>query len=75
MTATIYTLHKHTTLDVPVERVCDSAKERCKFVFIAGYDEKGEEYFACSSGGSGSIDEVLYLLERFKFKLMSGDFK
>lgn len=63
-----------TRLDIPAERVIGAAAAAgLTNVVVLGYDEDGDEYFA-SSYASGA--EVVWLLERCKFKLMqigSGD--
>ena len=56
-----------TRLDVPVERILDGAQGLASIV-IMGYDQEGNEYFA-SSIASG--DEVLWLMERSKMKLLT----
>lgn len=60
----------NTTLDIPVEKVCDGAKAACAKVLIIGEKADGERYFACSSGDTA---EVLLMIERFKLKLLSGE--
>jgi hypothetical protein len=64
-------LHKYTKLDIPVNNVLNSAVDKLDFVFLAGIDHDGVPYFACSGN---NIDDTLWLLEKFKFKLMNGDF-
>ena len=56
-----------TKLDVPVERILDGAQGLASIV-VMGYDQDGNEYFA-SSIASG--DEVLWLMERSKMKLLT----
>jgi hypothetical protein len=55
-----------TKLDVPAERILDSARH-LKSVVIAGYDEEGNEWFASSLADGG---DVLWLVERFKQALL-----
>lgn len=55
-------------LNIPAERVLDSAKEvGMESVIIFGVTEDGEEYFA-SSQASGS--EALWMLERARILLL-----
>jgi hypothetical protein len=60
-----------TTVDLPVERVCESAKE-CTEVLIIGRTADGKPYYA-SSYSDGH--RHLWELERFKHKLVRGDFE
>jgi len=55
-----------TTLDIPVERVLEGAKDLTKVVLV-GYDADGEEYFASSFSDGG---EAIWLMERAKLKLL-----
>ncbi|MEE9532721.1 MAG: hypothetical protein V3W52_17215 [Syntrophobacteria bacterium] len=55
-----------TTLDLPVDLICDSAKQ-LEGIVILGYDEEGEEYFASSYGDK---KEVLWLLRRLEKQLL-----
>lgn len=55
-----------TRLDVPAERILDSARH-LKSVVVMGYDEEGSEYFASSIADGG---DVLWLVERFKRALL-----
>ena len=59
-----------TTGPISVERVCRSAEEACETVLILGYDKEGDAYFASTTGDKESL---LFLLETFKFRLMSGE--
>jgi hypothetical protein len=61
-------LHETTTLDIPPDRVLESAVGQLEGVVLLGYDKDGGEYFA-SSYGDDRI--VLWLLERLKARLMS----
>ena len=57
-----------TRLDVPVDRVCDQAKEELDGgVVIMGWGKAGELYFASSIADGG---EVLWLLEKAKKALL-----
>lgn len=57
-----------TTLDIPIERVLDGAKEaELKRVVVIGYKE-GEEFYFSSSFSSGP--EVVWLLEHAKKRLL-----
>ena len=68
-TAQVLRFHGITKLDLPVDRVIDSAMDaglRC--VVVLGYDSDGKEYFA-SSIADGA--DVLWLLERLKLRLLT----
>lgn len=57
-----------TRLDLPADRVLESAKEHCRDgVVIIGYDKDGDEYFASSIA---DYRTVLWLLERLKLRLL-----
>ncbi len=57
-----------TKLDIPVDRVLESAKKvGLESIVIIGELENGEEYFASSAAGS---PEVLWLLARAQKKLL-----
>jgi hypothetical protein len=61
-----------TTLDIPPERVLNAALEAdLSEVVIMGRDRDGNEYFASSIADGG---DVVWLAERIKLKLISGDF-
>jgi hypothetical protein len=59
-----------TTLDIPVERVMENAKDKLDGAIILGYDKEGEEYFASTFADGGT---VLWLLERMKKRLLETD--
>lgn len=52
-----------TRLDVPVPRVCDGARERCRKVLILGEDHEGQPYYAASFADG---DQALELIEAFR---------
>jgi len=61
-----------TTLDLPPERVLNGAIEAdLSEVVIIGRDQEGNEYFA-SSIADGA--DVIWLADRMKLKLLSGDY-
>jgi hypothetical protein len=60
-----------TNLDIPPDRVLDGAMTKLDSVVVLGYDKDANEYFASSSG---DMTEVLWLMERFRHKLLNGDF-
>lgn len=62
----VFILPVITSLDVPAERILDSARH-LKSVVIAGYDEEGNEWFASSLADGG---DVLWLIERVKQELL-----
>jgi len=57
-----------TKLDVPVDRVLESAKDQLDHAVILGWDKDGEMYFA-STISDGS--EVLWLMEKAKLNLLT----
>lgn len=59
-----------TTLPLPVARVLDGAKE-CRAVLVLGWDAQGAFYTAASTG---ETKELLWWVESFKHKLLSGDY-
>ena len=60
-------LNNLTRLDLPVDRVLESAKSELTGVVILGYDKEGDEYFASTYADGG---DVLWLLERCKKSLL-----
>ena len=56
-----------TKLDLPVDRVLESAKEFLDSAIIIGFDHDGELYFASTYADGG---EVLWLLEKCKKSLL-----
>lgn len=67
MTAKIFTWTGITRLDIPIDRVLESAVGQLEHVVIIGYDKDGEEYFASDYADGG---DVLWLLERCKKRLL-----
>ena len=62
-----------TKLDIPPERVLSAALEaELSEVVIMGRDQEGNEYFA-SSIADGA--DVIWLAERMKLKLISGEYE
>lgn len=58
-----------TRLDIPVQRVLESAlKEDLEEVVVIGYDKEGEFYFASNKADRSS---VLWLLEQAKKELLN----
>jgi len=55
-------------LDLPADRVLESAIEKLDKVVLIGYDKEGKEYFASSIADGG---EVLWLMERMKKALLN----
>jgi len=56
-----------TRLDVPIERICDAAKEELENCVIMGWDKDGELYFASSISDGG---DVLWIMEKAKLLLL-----
>lgn len=67
MSDKVIPLNNVTRLDIPVDRVLESAKGELKSVVILGYDKDDEEYFA-SSIADGA--DVLWLLRRCELELL-----
>jgi hypothetical protein len=62
-----------TKLDIPPERILNSAIDaKLDVAMVLGFDAEGELYAACSTGDEGTL---LRLIERFKHKLLSGDYE
>lgn len=57
-----------TKLDLPPDRILETAMGKLKGVVILGYDTEGEEYFACTYADGGTVN---WLLDRCKQKLLS----
>ena len=56
-----------TRLDLPPDRILESAMDKLESVVLLGYTKDGEEYF-CSSLADGG--DTLWLLERLKKALL-----
>jgi hypothetical protein len=56
-----------TKLDLPPDRILESAVGALDAVVVLGYDKEGKEYFASSYADGG---DVLWLMERLKKKLL-----
>ena len=56
-----------TKLDLPVDRVLESAKDKLEGVVLLGYDKEGGYYFASTYADGG---DVLWLLENCKKQLL-----
>jgi hypothetical protein len=65
--AEIINLNCVTRLDLPADRVLESAIGKLDKVIIMGYDKDAKEYFASSVADGG---EVLWLMERMKKALL-----
>jgi len=57
-----------TRLDLPADRILESAVGKLDKVVIMGYDKDGNEYFASSFADGG---DVLWLTERMKKALLN----
>lgn len=67
MTNNVVPLGNVTHLDLPPDRVLEDAVGKLEGVVIVAWDKEGEEYFASSIAAG---DEVMWLLERCKQKLL-----
>ena len=63
-------LNNITYLDIPPDRILESAIGKLEDVVIIGYDKDEEEYYA-SSIADGA--DVLWLLEKCKKQLLEDD--
>lgn len=61
----------NTKGDVPIDRVREAAEETCEKLLCIGIDKEGESYYSSSFG---SDEELLWMIEEFKAKLLSGKF-
>lgn len=61
----------NTQGDVPVERVREAAGDSCEKLLCIGIDKNGDSYYA-SSFSDGH--QMLWMIEQFKAKLLSGKF-
>jgi hypothetical protein len=60
-----------TKLDINPDAVLDGAKGQLTTVFVCEYEADGSLYFASSTAQTA---EILFMLEKFKFKVMRRDF-
>ena len=67
MSAKVIPLGCITKLDLPVDRVLESAKGKLEGVVLLGYDNDGNSYFASTYADGG---DVLWLLECAKKQLL-----
>ena len=56
-----------TRLDLPADRILESAKGKMQGVVLLGFDDDGDLYFASSYADGG---DVVWLLEMAKKKLL-----
>jgi hypothetical protein len=68
----VVTLGGYTSLDIPVERVLDGAKE-LESILVLGWTKDGKFYAATSIGGKRS-SELVDLAQRFVHKYYAGDY-
>jgi len=68
----IIVLNNRSTLNLPVDRVCDAAKEVCEKVLIIGVDKEGNSYYAANFADKY---ETNFMVSQFLHKLMNGDFE
>lgn len=62
----------YTRLDIDPDKVLDGAKDKLSSVLVIGYEnDTGETYFASSTSNTA---ELLFMLEKFKFQVLRGDF-
>mgnify|MGYP003405904278 FL=1 len=62
-------LNTITTLDIPAERVLNSAlKKDLESAVVLGYDKEGHFYFASSIANG---PDVLWLMEKLKLELLT----
>lgn len=64
--------HFYTRLDIDPNKVLDGAKDKLSNVLVIGYEKDSDEiYFAASTSKTA---ELIFMLEKFKFKVLRGDF-
>lgn len=71
MTGNVVPFGGHTRHDINPDGVLEGAKGKLNKVLVLGEGDDVGEWFAASTSNTG---ELLSLIERFKFKLLSGDF-
>lgn len=60
-----------TRLDIDPDKVLEAEKGKLQSVLILGIDHEGYTTYSSSSANLGSL---LLLVERFKLRMLSGDF-
>jgi hypothetical protein len=68
--ADVLYLHPTTDKAIPVSRVLDGARI-CAEALVLGWTDTGTFYAASTTSDGG---ELLWLIERFKFALLSGEY-
>lgn len=68
--AVVIPLNNVTRLDIPADRVLESAIGNLDGVVIMGRQPNGEYYFASSIADGGT---VLWMMEKLKLKLMGAE--
>ncbi len=63
----VHILNCVSRLDIPADRVLESAIGKLDEVVLIGYNKDGDEYFASSVADGGT---VLWLTEKMKKKLL-----
>ncbi len=59
-------------LDIEADKVIESSLgQGINQVLIIGYTDNGEDYMASSTS---DVKELLFMIEKFKFELMTGQF-
>lgn len=61
-----------TRLDIDPDKVLKSAIGQCERVLVIGLSKDDSDYFAASTGDKAKL---IYDIERFKVKLLSGNFE
>jgi hypothetical protein len=60
-----------TAGDLPVDIVRANAEEKCEKLLCIGKDKSGKAFYSCSFSDGA---EMLWMIEQFKTKLLSGKF-
>lgn len=67
MSDNVVNLNNITKLDLPADRILESAIGELETAIVIGYDKEGKEYFASSVADGGT---VVWLIERLKKMLL-----
>lgn len=60
------------THGVPVESVCDNAKEACEEIVVIGYEKGAGKLYVASSFGAHGAERTAWIIEQAKQWLIAG---